>query len=73
MLSLSSTAVLGFPTGAPFQACNNLMPSHPGPPSNNGTTVPVPYIVNISGFGGYYTPEDTHTCEFALTHCSMFV
>ena len=56
VLTVSTTAVLGFPMGAPTDACTNgLMPAgHTNPANMAGDDVP--YYVNISTIGSYYIP-----------------
>ena len=55
VLTLSTTAVLGNPTGAPGTACTNgLMPGHTTPA--NMAAGDVPFFVNISTIGSYYIP-----------------
>ena len=68
MLALSTAAVMGLPTGAPMQACdNNLMPNHPSP--DNMAPDEFPFYVNTSDIGGYYVPEDTYTSECGILDC----
>ena len=65
VLTLSITAVLGFPTGAPTDACTNgLMPNH-GNPANMATG-DVPFNVDISDLGGRcYVPGDTYESKMS--------
>ena len=60
ILALTVTAVVGLSTGAPEFACSTITPGH----GRNSATGPVPYIVNISSFGGVYIPGQTYTSEY---------
>ena len=65
-LSLSINAVLGFPTGAPIDACYSITPNHGVPSSSE----PLPYTVSISNIGDYYMPGRTYTSEHTLRYCN---
>ena len=69
-LAVSTTAVLGFPTGAPEDACPNLMPAGHTTPANMVGDDPFPYYVNISYIGGSYIPGTNYTSECVLRYCS---
>ena len=64
VLALSTTAVLGFPTGAPAGACDNgLMPNHLSP-ANTATGL-VPFNVNTRDIGSYYVPDATYESKIS--------
>lgn len=64
MLALSTTAVLGLPTGAPAGACDNgLMPNHPSPP--NTAMGDVPFNVITRDIGSYYVPDESYESKIS--------
>ena len=69
-LAVLTTTVLGLPTGAPPQACPNLMPLGHTTPANMVGDDPFPYNVNISNIGESYIPGANYTSECVLRHCS---
>ena len=67
ILTVSKAAVLGFPMGAPSDACTNgLMPQHTSPA--NSASGDVPFSVNISDIGDSYTPEEMYTSKYYMTY-----
>ena len=71
IVALSTTAVFGWPTGAPVDACTNgLMPAGHSPPDNMVGDDPFPYNVDISNIGESYIPGTNYTSECALRYCS---
>ena len=71
ILALSTTAVLGFPLGAPMDACSNgLMPAGHTPPDNMVGDDPFPYNIDISDIGASYIPGINYTSEYVLRYCS---
>ena len=72
VLAVSAVTVLGLPDGAPMAACSNgLMPAHTN--SINTANGSVPFYVNTSYIGGYYTPGRTYTSECALLRYYTFM
>ena len=62
------------PTGAPLQACDNLMPGDP-PHGIVEQITPNPWIVNITGFDTVenstaftYTPGQTYTGNYSIAN-----
>ena len=67
VLAVSTATVLGFPTGAPVDACNGLMPNHPSPP--NMAVGDSPFYVNTSDIiGGYYMPGELYRSELSVRY-----
>ena len=66
VLTLSTTAMLGFPTGAPETACATLMPVGHTDPANQATG-DVPFDVDISdlGAGPCYIPGDMYESKMS--------
>ena len=65
VLTLSTTAVLGLPTGAPEAACASLMPLGHTIPANQATG-DVPFNVDISDLGGRcYAPGETYESKMS--------
>ena len=66
VLTLSTTAVLGFPTGAPETACATLMPVGHDALANQATG-DVPFSVDISdlGAGPCYIPGDMYESKMS--------
>ena len=65
---MSTTAVFGWPAGAPIQACTNgLMPTGHTDPANMATG-DVPFTVNISDIGESYMPGASYTSECVLRY-----
>ena len=57
--------ILGLPSGAPTQACDNgLMPNHNSPA--NSATGDVPFSVNTDDIGSSYTPGQVYSSEYTL-------
>jgi len=63
-LAVTVTAVMGFPNGAPEQACDSLTPGHTIPP--NQVVGDVPFIVNISSLDDGYVGGQSYTSEYLL-------
>ena len=71
IVAVSTTAVLGFPAGAPDSTCTNgLMPAGHTTPANMAGDNPFPYNINISNIGESYTPGANYTSECVLRYCS---
>ena len=64
VLTLSTTAVLGRPTGAPETACATLVPVGHTNPANQATG-DVPFNVDISNTRGCYVPGDTYEIKMS--------
>ena len=63
---MSVPAILGFPAGAPSDACTNgLMPAGHTSPANMATG-DVPFNVNITEIGNSYTPGQMYSSEFKI-------
>jgi len=63
LLAVTVTAVMGYSSGAPESACDNLIPGH----SPSQDTGPVPFIVNISSLNDGYVGGQSYTSEYLLT------
>ena len=59
MLAVAVTAVVGYSTGPPIEACIHMTPDHPP----NTATGPVPFSVNISSLDSGYLPGQTYTSD----------
>ena len=65
VLTLSTTAVLGRPEGAPESACASLMPVGHTNPANQATG-DVPFNVDISDLGGRcYVPGEMYESKMS--------
>ena len=63
---MSVPVILGFPTGAPSDACTNgLMPAGHANPANMATG-DVPFNVNITEIGNSYTPGQMYSSQFEI-------
>ena len=58
-LTVAVTAVMGYSTGAPSDACSSITPGH----SSSTATGPVPFSVNISSLDCGYSPGQTYTSD----------
>ena len=80
LLVVVVTAVYGMPSGAPLQACEDLMPQHGSDPQMSTS----PYQIDLSPFnvsrymdysnnytGYWYKPGETYTCKFATCASDM--
>ena len=64
LLGVSVTAVVGYPSGAPTQACTTITPDH----NVSTATGSVPYIVNISSLDNGYVPGQNYTSEYCTCY-----
>ena len=63
---MSVPAILGFPEGAPIDACTNgLIPAGHTNPVNKATG-DVPFNVNITEIGNSYIPGQMYSSEFKI-------
>ena len=64
LLAITADNVSGFPSGAPFQSCNNgLLPVHRG---SSPSTQFLPFTVNTTEFVGQtYIPNQLYTSEYS--------
>ena len=70
IVAVSTTAVLGLPTGAPDSACTNLMPAGHTNPANMVGDDPFPYNFTIRNIGEGYIPGTNYSSECVLRYCS---
>ena len=66
VLTVSSVNIMGWPLGAPEQACNTITPNHIS--TANTATGEAPFSVNINDIGSSYNPGEMYTSKYAYVY-----